>query len=123
LTLGERRFVASRPSRQIIERAMLDPHPMVVHKLLANPKLTEADVIAMAARRPSREGALVQIALKPRWRARRRVARSLVHNPVLPVGIGITLLPFLARGEMIAVQRDGNLEERLRNATALFLDQ
>jgi len=121
LTLGERRTVAVRPSRRMIERAMLDPHPLVVSNLLTNAKLIEADVVRMAARRPGATPVLVEIALHPRWRRRRRVAMALVYNPELPPVFGISLLPWLVRGELQAVVADGRLAEEVRDAGRLLL--
>src|SRR5688572_8898608 len=51
LTLGERKSIARRPRRDLIERALGDPHPEVIRLLLQNPRLTEADVIRICARR------------------------------------------------------------------------
>jgi len=62
LTLGERRSLATTPNRKIIELAMSDPHPMVASRLLSNPKITEDDVIRIAARRSIPPALLSEIA-------------------------------------------------------------
>ena len=95
LTLGERKSIASKPNRKLIELAARDPHPMVIVKLLNNPKLTEKDAVFIAARRPAPRIALVEFALHPRFRSNRSVAKALVNNPALPEQIALTLLPTL----------------------------
>ncbi len=95
LTLGERRSIATRPNRRLIEMAMRDPHPMVAIKLFDNPKLTEDDAVTIASRRPSPPAVLIALAMHPRYRTSRRVARALIHNPNLPSGVALTLLPCL----------------------------
>jgi hypothetical protein len=114
LTLGERKTLASKPTRRIIERALLDPHPQVARKLLSNPKLTEDEVIRMAARRPGPPGVLAEIALHPRWRRRRRVALALVYNHYLPTWFGLSLLPWLDSREAAEVAADSRLDEDIR---------
>jgi hypothetical protein len=114
LTLGERKSLARRPSREIIERAMLDPDSSVAIKLLANPKLTEEDVMRMAARRPGPPSVLAEIALHPRWRRRRRVILALVYNSYLPTWYGLSLLPWLDSREATEVAADPRLETEIR---------
>jgi hypothetical protein len=121
LTLGERRSLALKPSRNIIERAMLDPHPMVAAKLLDNPKLTEEDVVRMAARRPGPPAALIQIALHPRWRRRQRVALALVYNSYLPIPYGLSLLPRLDSREAADVAADARLDQAIREGAGGLL--
>ncbi|MCP4606884.1 MAG: hypothetical protein GY847_41310 [Proteobacteria bacterium] len=95
LTLGERRSIASRPNHRLIKMAIRDPHPMVIAKLMDNPRLTENDVVFISTRRPVPPGVLVEVAMHPRFRTSSRVARALVNNPALPSGIALTLLPSL----------------------------
>lgn len=122
LTLGERRSIAMRPSRRLIEYAAMDPHPMVIAKLLDNPKLTESDIIRMAARRPASVRTLVEIGLHPKWRCRPRVASALVRNPWMRVDISLTLLPNLSPAEMREIVADALLPRRVRDAGAELLD-
>lgn len=114
LTLGERRSIAIKPNRKLLERAVTDPHPMVVKKLLDNPRLTEDNVVRMAARRPAQPAALVEIALHPRWRSRRRPALALTRNPALPPGVGLTLLPGLYPRDVEDIAVDLHLDPLIR---------
>ena len=60
LTLGERKSLARRPDRAMLDRLLHDPHPDVIRRLLRNPRLTEDDVVRLAARRPGRPEVLVE---------------------------------------------------------------
>lgn len=95
LTLGERRSLASKPNRKLIEMAVKDPHPMVVSKLLDNPKVTENDAVFIAARRPAPPAALIELAMHPRFRTSKRTARALINNPALPAHVALSLVPFM----------------------------
>lgn len=118
LTLGERRSLATKPSRGFIQLAVRDPHPMVVEKLLDNPKLTENDVIFLASRQFVPAAALAEVVLHNRWRMNRRVAVALVNNPILPESLGLTLLPGLAPARLKEVSRSQGLAPMLREAAS-----
>ena len=122
LTLGERKFVASRPGRQLIEKALGDPHPTVIAVLMNNPKLTEDDAVRIAARRPCPREVLAQIALHPKWRLSRRVARAVIFNPSSPLRPTLTLLPGLDRASLIEIKTNERLAPSIQEAATRLLE-
>lgn len=100
LTLGERKSLARRPDRDMLERLLRDPHPDVIRQLLANPRLTEEDVLSLAARRPCRPDVLSEIARVPRWLHRPRIRIALVLNPDTPLECAAPILGLLMRHEL-----------------------
>jgi hypothetical protein len=100
LSLGERKALARRPDRNMTERLLRDPHPDVIRQLLANPKVTEDDVLTLAARRPCRPDVLVEIARAPRWSARPRIRMALVLNPDTPLDVAAPIAGLLMRHEL-----------------------
>ncbi len=100
LTLGERKSLARRPDRDMLERLLLDPHPDVIRRLLVNPRLTEELVVRLAARRPGSSAVLSELARAPRWAGRARVRLALILNPSLPEDIGVRLVSLLLRQEL-----------------------
>lgn len=100
LTLGERKALARRPTRAHLEKLLLDPDPMVLETLLANPRLTEDDVLVVAAKRPGSPALLTAVARSGKWSVRARVRMALVLNPWVPPEIGVPLVPLLSRGEL-----------------------
>jgi hypothetical protein len=121
LTLGERRSLASKPDRSLIEKAICDPHPKVIAKLLDNPKLTENDVVYISTRRPASADVLKLVALHPRWRPNKRIARALLYNPSTPNEAALTLLPGLDKQTMAKIAKDVHLHGLIREASAKFL--
>lgn len=103
LALGERRALARRPSRQALHRMLRDPHPMVVSILLANPQVTEEDVLVMAARRPAVPA--VQCEIAKRYPHKPRLRRAVVLNPGTPPAVGVPLLGLLSLPELRQVIR------------------
>lgn len=100
LTLGERKSLARRPTREMMDRLLGDPHPDVIRQLLGNPKITEDDVLRVAARRPSRPDILTEIARNTRWSHRPRVRVALVLNPDTPFELAAPILGLLMSHEL-----------------------
>jgi hypothetical protein len=109
--LGVRRSLARRSDIGLIERLLGDPDPAVVANLLNNPRVTEVEVVLMAARSPVREEVLTAIARHPRWGVRRRVRVALAHNPGTPTGVALGLLHLLLDQELRELTVDARLSE------------
>lgn len=103
LSLGERRALARRPSRATLDKLMRDPHPMVTAILLNNPRITEDDVVRMAAYRPAMAKVAAEIAKA--WSRSTRVRMALILNPGVPPALTVPLLPLLSRPELARVMR------------------
>ena len=114
LTLGERKSLARRPDRAMTERLLRDPHPDVIRQLLVNPKVTEDDVLSLAARRPCRPDVLVQIARTPRWTHRPRIRVALILNPDTPFDVTALLVGLLVRQELRLVATSTTVAPALR---------
>ncbi|HVH41803.1 MAG TPA: hypothetical protein VM925_05650, partial [Labilithrix sp.] len=114
LTLGERKALARRPDRAMTERLLRDPHPDVIRRLLSNPKITEDDVLSLAARRPCRPEVLVEIARTPRWTHRPRIRMALVLNPDTPMDVSAPLVGLLVRQELHLVATSTKVAPVLR---------
>ncbi len=114
LTLGERKSLARRPNRETLERLLLDPHPHVIRGLLRNPRLTEDDVVRLAARRPNREAVLAEIARSTRWIHRSRVRLAIILNPDTPVAIGGPITGLLVRQELRLVAESTHVSPAIR---------
>lgn len=107
LSLGERRALARQPSRATLDKLMRDPHPMVTRIVLGNPRITEDDVVRMAAYRPAVPRVAGEVAMA--WSRSTRVRLSLVLNPTVPPAIAVPLLFLLTRPELGQVVRAADL--------------
>ena len=83
LTLGERKAMARRPDRETMQRLLADPltPPSSTGPLLRNPRVTEDDILRLAAKRPGRPEVLAEIARSMRWAHRPRIRMALAMNP------------------------------------------
>lgn len=116
LSLGERKSLARRRDRNVLARALRDPHPDVVRILLDNPALTEIDVVRLCARRPVQPEVLALVFAHPRWIVRYRIRFALALNPHTPEPLTLQLLPHLTASDLRAVARSGDVSERVRDA-------
>jgi hypothetical protein len=100
LTLGERKSLARRPDRVMLARLLADPNPEVVRRLLDNPRVIEADVINLVARRPARPEILAEVARSTRWIHRPRIRLALLLNPDAPPEVVAPITSLLIRQEL-----------------------
>ena len=100
LTLGERKSLARRPDRDTMQRLLADPQPAVIQRCLRNPRITEDDVVRLAAKRPGRAEVLAVIARSTKWSHRTRVRLTLIMNPATPIEIAARISGLLLRPEL-----------------------
>jgi hypothetical protein len=103
-----------------LARIALASNPSVVRNLLVNPRLTEASVVRLAARRPARSEPLVEV-WRSRWGTRHSVRRALVFNPYLPPEVGVKVVPLLLRTDWEEIAGDGALHPSVRAEAKLLL--
>jgi hypothetical protein len=105
MTLGQRKWLARRPNRETMQRLLADPHPAVIRSLLRNPRITEDDLVRLAAKRPGRGEVLAELARSTKWSHRPRVRMALVMNPATPPEIASRIAGLLLRPELDLVVR------------------
>lgn len=118
LTLGERKSLARRPTRDLLARVIRDPHPDVIRILLGNPRLVEDDVVRLCARRPVAPAVLREVFRSPRWIVRYRVRLALLKNPHTPVDLALGLVAGLAAQDAQEIAAMTGLAATLREACA-----
>ena len=96
-----------------LSRLALASNAAVVRNLLVNPRLTEASVVRLAARRPARGEPLVEV-WRSKWGTRHSVRRALVFNPYLPPEVGVKVVPLLLRTDWEEVAHDQALHPSVR---------
>lgn len=121
ITLGERKSLARGRDRFMIDRLLRDPHPHVIAIVLGNPRVTEDDVIRLAAKRPTFPDVQGEIARSSRFGHRPRVRMALVQNPYTPTTISVPLVSLLLRPDLASVLEATELPPVVRAAAAELL--
>jgi hypothetical protein len=122
LTLGERKSLARRPDRDTMQRLLADPHPDVIRRCLRNPRMTEDDVVRLAAKRPGRREVLREIACSV-WAHRPRVRMAIVMNPATAIEIAARIAGLLLRPELMLVARSPGVPAGVRALCLEHLDR
>jgi hypothetical protein len=122
ITLGEKKSLARGRRREVLDRLLRDPDESVLTILLGNPRITEEDVVRLAARRPTTAGAQRTILKCERFILRYAVKRALVLNPYTPTDLAARLVVLLTRPDQKAVADDPSLNDTVREAAREALD-
>jgi hypothetical protein len=118
--VGFRISLARRPGRRVLDRLLFDPDPRVVRTILGNPRLTEADVVKLAASRRAGPEVLETIAQDDRWIVRYPVKVALANNPTTPARVVLGLLPYLLQQDLRAVAAGSPRQAVREQATVLL---
>ena len=118
--VGYRISLARRALAGVIERLLFDPDARVVQVLLGNPRLTEAEVLKLAASRRAGPEALEAIAQSDRWIARYPVKVALANNPATPTRVVLGLLPYLLRQDLRELSAGSSRGEVREQAASLL---
>ncbi|MBK7858298.1 MAG: hypothetical protein IPJ65_06685 [Archangiaceae bacterium] len=105
-----------------LARLAVASNPEVVRNVLINPRVTEALVVRIAARRPARPEPLVEIWHSARWASRPAVRRALAFNPYLPPDVGTKIVPLLSLADLRELSRDNSVHPALRDQAKALLD-
>lgn len=120
--VGFRIALARRPASSVVDRLLFDPDARVVRTVLGNPRLTEAEVVKLAASRRVAPEVLEVIAQDDRWIARYLVKVALVNNPATPARVVLGLLPYLLLQDLRTVAT-GSSRPDVRELAASLLSQ
>ena len=120
--VGFRISLARQPVAKVLDRLLFDPDARVVRTILGNPRLTEAEVVKLAASRRAAPEVLEVIAQDNRWIARYPVKVALANNPTTPLRVVLRLLPYLLHQDLRAVAASSSRAE-VREQAANLLSQ
>lgn len=104
-----------------LARLAIATDPLVIRNVLINPRLTEAQVVRIAARRPARPEPLVEIWRSTRWSVRPMVRKALVFNPYFPPEVAAKIVPLLSGAELRELAEDRAVHPIIRQQAQLLL--
>ncbi len=122
IPLGRRKSMARLPAIGVLERLLADNDVSVIRNLLANPRITEREVVRLAARRPNSPGILSAVAANRHWVSRYAVKKALVYNPETPVSIAVPLLKYLLGPDLRELAHYTSANALLRREALALLD-
>jgi len=123
MPLGIRRSQARGNDLRLLELLAQDHDRIVLENWLRNPRVTEADVIRLAASRPVTRTALEVVYESDRWSIRQRIRACLAHNPYCPPEIAAGIVASLPLAELRSMCRGPELHETVQARLLLELDR
>ena len=118
--VGFRISLARQPSPSVLDRLLFDSDVRVVRTILGNSRLTEAEVVKLAASRRATPEVLEVITQDDRWLARYPVKVALANNPRTPLRVVLGLLPYLLHQDLRAVAGGSSRAEVRERAASLL---
>jgi hypothetical protein len=104
---------ATRGERQILLR---DASPQVLMGLLANPRIEDKEVLALAKSTSASSGVLQRIAKDRRWSTNYEVRLALVRNPQTPTPLALQMLETLRERDLRVMAKGAAVREVIRAA-------
>ncbi len=121
LALGWRKAHARGTDRLKLDRLLFDRNAAVIDLVLRNPRLTERDVVKIAAMQPTNPDILLVVFRNAKWIKRYHVKVALACNPYTPIDVALACLPHLMVQRLRFVASAGKLKEPVRAmATSLL---
>jgi hypothetical protein len=99
--------------RQILLR---DGSPQVLMGLLANPRIEDKEVLALAKSSSASSGVLQRIAKDRRWSTNYEIRVALVKNPQTPTPLAVRMLDTLRERELRVMAKGSAVREVIRAA-------
>ncbi|MGE0043740.1 MAG: hypothetical protein AB7H88_08090 [Vicinamibacterales bacterium] len=116
MSVPERVKAAMKGTREVRAVLVRDPNKLVAMSVLSSPKLTEAEVEAIARMGSVSEDVLRTIGQSRAWTKNYGILSGLVRNPKTPIAISLTLLQRVTDRDLKAVSIDRNVPDPLRIA-------
>lgn len=119
--LGWRKAHARGTDRLKLDRLLFDRNAVVIQLLLQNPRITEPDVVRIAAMNPTNPDNLLAIFRHPKWIKRYKVKSAIACNPYTPVDVALAVLPHLMVPRLRYVSTAHRLKEPVREMAKSLL--
>ncbi len=114
VSLGMRKSLARKPDFKMIDRIARDQDHRVIRNLLQNPRITEKEVVRIAATRPNSPRVLEEIYNHPKWIGRYSVKKAIVMNPYSPPSMALKLLAFMSIQDLEEISQSPHLSSIVR---------
>ena len=116
MNVSERIRLASKASRSERQILLRDGSPQVLMGLLANPRIEDKEILALAKSSSASSGVLQRIAKDRRWSTSYEVRLALVRNPQTPTPLALRMLDHLRERDLRSLAKGSTVREAIRAA-------
>ncbi|HOJ13263.1 MAG TPA: hypothetical protein PLS81_01850 [Deltaproteobacteria bacterium] len=97
---------AGKDARTILIR---DSNKLVQLAVVQSPKITESEILAIAANRQVSDEVLKEIGMSKEWLKNYQVRLALVNNPKTPLSIALAQIPYLNKRDLGLLAKNRNV--------------
>ncbi len=114
LPLGLKRSLAKKLDVFLLRRMVFEKDPVVIKNILANPIVSEKEVLKIASIRPTTQAVIKTIYESNKWINYYSVKESIIKNPYTPFRIALILMFYMKKQELESISKDETLHPELR---------
>ncbi len=124
LPVGQKLTLAKKGNKDVRMILIKDPNEMVALEVVASPRITDGEILAISMMRDISDKVLRFIANNRKYRQNHQVVVALVNNPRTPVGVSLGLgLHSLTDREMTDLSKNRNIPGAVSRAAKQLLDR
>jgi hypothetical protein len=124
LPVGQKLTLAKKGNKDVRMILIKDPNEMVALEVVASPRITDGEILAVSMMRDISDKILRFIANNRKYRQNHQIVVALVNNPRTPVGVSLGLgLHTLTDREMTDLSKNRNIPGAVSRAAQQLLDR
>jgi hypothetical protein len=124
LPVGHRLTLAKKGNKDVRMILIKDSNEMVALEVVASPRITDGEILAIAMLRDVSDKVLRRIAGNRKYRQNRQIVMALLHNPRTPVGVSLSLgVNGLTDRELTDLSKNRNIPGAVARAAKQILDR
>lgn len=124
LTVGQKLALAKKGNKDVRSLLVRDPNKMISLEVITNPRITDGEILSIAAMKDVAEDVLRAIANNRMYRSNKAVVLTLLHNPRTPVGVSLGLgISALNDKELEGLAKNRNIPGVLSKAAKTVLEK
>lgn len=124
LPVGHRLTLAKKGNKDVRMILIKDSNEMVALEVVASPRITDGEILAIAMLRDVSDKVLRHIANNRKYRQNRQIVMALLNNPRTPVGVSLSLgINGLTDRELTDLSKNRNVPGAVARAAKQILDR
>ena len=124
LPVGQKLSLAKKGNKDVRAILIRDPNEMIALEVAASPRITDAEILSIAAMRDVSDKVLRYLAGNRKYRQNRQLVLLLLNNPRTPVGVSLGLgIHGLTDRELKELAKNRNISAAVSRAAKQVLDR
>ena len=124
LPAGQKLALAKKGNKDVRMILIKDPNEMVALEAVTSPRITDAEILTIAAMRDVTDKVLRYLGSNRKYRQNRQIVVTLLNNPRTPVGVSLGLgIHILTDRELAELAKNRNVPAAVSRAARQILDR